>query len=191
MPVLLKRVGQCTLAPRPDPFLTLVGSIYSQQLSTKGAMTLLGRFRDRFPRRRLTPQRVLAALDGGPAGWDEETIRTCGLSRQKRSYLVDLCEHLISRRLDLRTLPGLDDEAVIEKLVEVKGIGIWTAQMYLMFTLCRRDVLPVLDLGLQESARRHYQLAQRPGAAVLNELAEPWRPWRTIGCWYLWRGLEG
>ena len=188
---LIRRVGPCTLSTRGDPFLTLVGSIFSQQLSTKGAMTLLGRFRDEFPRRKLTPRRVLAALGEGEGSWPLETIRYCGISGQKRSYLVDLCEHLISRRLVPSALPRLTDEEVIEKLVDVRGVGVWTAQMYLMFNLCRPDVLPVLDLGIQESARRHYALPARPKAAELTALAERWRPWRTVACWYLWRGLEG
>lgn len=190
MALMIKRVGPCTLSPRPDPFLTLVGSIFSQQLSTKGAMTLLTRFREQFPREKLTPKNVHAALNG-EGGLDDETIRRCGISRQKRSYLIDLCEHLLDKRLELRKLPALDDEAVIDKLTDVKGFGIWTAQMYLMFTLCRPDVLPVLDLGIQESAKQHYNLPVRPKAIELTKLAEPWRPWRTVACWYLWRAKEG
>ncbi len=188
---LVRQVGPCRLAPRPDPFQTLVISIFNQQLSTKGAATLFDRFRGRFPGMRVTPRRVLAALDGGAACWDDETIRFCGISRQKRAYLVDLSERIVSRRLVLSKLAEMEDEAVIERLAQVKGIGVWTAQMFLMFTLCRPDVLPVLDLGIQESARRLYDLPERPKAATLTELAEPWRPWRTIACWYLWRGLEG
>lgn len=185
---MIRRVGPCTLSPRPDPFLTLVGSIFCQQLSTKGALTLLGRFREHFRSGKLTPGRVHAALTGG---LDEEVVRRCGISRQKRSYLVDLCEHLIDKRLDLKELQSLEDEGVIAKLTDVKGIGVWTSQMYLMFTLCRPDVLPVLDLGIQESARLHYGLAARPKGAELTELAEAWRPWRTVACWYLWRAKEG
>lgn len=191
MAEMIRRVGPCTLSPRGDPFLTLVGSIFSQQVSTKGAMTLLARFRERFPQRRLTPRRVREALAGGPEGWDDETIRSCGISRQKRAYLVDLSEHLLDKRLNLRKLADLPDEDVIALLTDVKGIGVWTAQMYLMFNLCRPDVLPVLDLGIQESARQHYDLPHRPKGQELVDLAEPWRPWRTIACWYLWRAKEG
>ena len=187
---LIEQVGPCTLSPRPDPFLTLVGAIFSQQLSTKGAMTLLGKFRNRFPKRQLTPRRVLAVLDGHGC-WDEGLIRACGISRQKRAYIIDLCEHLITRRLDPAKLIELDDAAVTQKLTAIRGIGEWTAQMYLMFNLCRPDVLPVADLGIQESARRYYSLPARPKAKQLTKLAEPWRPWRTVACWYLWRGLEG
>ena len=185
---IIERVGPCALSPRPDPFLTLVGSVFSQQLSTKGALTLLTRFREQFPRKKLTPTKVRDALTGG---LDDETVKWCGLSRQKRAYLIDLSEHLLDKRLDLKSLPKLDDAAVIDRLTAVKGIGVWTAQMYLMFTLCRPDVLPVLDLGIQESARRHYGLAGRPKGAELTQLADPWRPWRTVACWYLWRGKEG
>ena len=191
MAQLMRQVGPCRLAPRPDPFLTLVASIFSQQLSTKGAATLLSRFRDRFPRRQLTPRRVLAALDGGTRSWNDDIIRACGISRQKRAYLVDLCEHAITRRFDPSKLAALEDEAVIEKLVDIRGVGVWTAQMYLMFVLCRPDILPVADLGIQEAAKRHFGLPDRPKAKRLAELAEPWRPWRTVACWYLWRGLQG
>lgn len=188
---LIAQVGPCTLSPRPDPFLTLVGAIFSQQLSTKGAMTLLGKFRDRFPKRAPTPRRVLSALNGSPRAWDDAVIRACGISRQKRQYLIDLCQRLLDKRLDLKKLQHMEDEAVIETLSAVRGIGVWTSQMYLMFTLCRPDVLPVADLGIQESAKRHYSLATRPTAKRLTKIAEPWRPWRTVACWYLWRGLEG
>jgi DNA-3-methyladenine glycosylase II len=191
MAELVRKVGPCTLSPRPDPFLTLVGAIFSQQLSTKGAMTLLAKFRDRFPQRRPTPPLVLEALNGNGRAWDGETIRACGISRQKRAYLIDLCERLMDRRLELARLHKLEDEAVIEELSAVRGIGVWTSQMYLMFTLCRPDVLPVADLGIQESARRHYNLRGRPSSARLTKLAVAWRPWRTVACWYLWRGLEG
>lgn len=191
MAQLIKQVGPCSLSPRRDPFLTLVGAIFSQQLSTKGAMTLLGKFRDRFPKRLPTPRRVLAVLNDGGRCWDEATIRACGISRQKRAYLIDLCEHLIQRKLDLAKLHHLDDEAVIATLSDVRGIGVWTSQMYLMFTLCRPDVLPVADLGIQESAKRYYNLPARPNAKRLTKLGEPWRPWRSVASWYLWRGLEG
>ena len=191
MAELVSEVGRCTLSPRPDPFLTLVGAIFSQQLSTKGAMTLLAKFRDRFPERRPTPALVLEALNGSSRAWEDETIRACGISRQKRAYLVDLCERLLDARLDLARLRELDDDIVIEKLSAVRGIGLWTSQMYLMFTLCRPDVLPVADLGIQESARRYYKLRGRPSVARLTRLATQWRPWRTVACWYLWRGLEG
>jgi DNA-3-methyladenine glycosylase II len=188
---VIARVGPCRLAPRPDPFLTLVASIFSQQLSTKGATTLLNRFRDHFPRRQLTPRRVRAVLDGGPRAWEDARIRACGISRQKRAYLIDLCDHFTARRILPERLAELDDEAVIEKLAAIRGVGVWTAQMYLMFILCRPDVLPAADLGIQEAARRLHGLAERPSPKRLHQLAEPWRPWRTVACWYLWRGLEG
>ena len=191
MAALVEKVGPCTLSPRPDPFLTLIGAIFSQQLSTKGAMTLLSKFRDRFPGRLPTPPLVLEALNGSPRAWEDQTIRACGISRQKRAYLVDLCARLMDGRLELTRLGALDDAAVIEALSTVRGIGLWTSQMYLMFTLCRPDVLPTADLGIQEAARRHYRLRRRPNSTRLTKLASPWRPWRTVACWYLWRGLEG
>ncbi len=186
----IKVVGPCTLAPRTDGYETLVLSIFNQQLSVKGAVTLYGRFRDRFTRKQITPRKVLAALHG-PRAWDDETIRHCGISRQKRAYLIDLSRHVIDGRLPLDGLGDEPDDVVIERLTAVKGIGEWTAQMFLMFTLCRPDVLPILDLGLQDAVKLCYGLAERPKPKELLPRAEPWRPWRTVATWYLWRAKEG
>ena len=187
---IINDVGPCTLAPLPDPFATLVLSIFSQQLSVKGAETLFHRFRSRLPRQKVTAKGVAAALDG-PAAWDDETIRQCGISRQKRSYLVDLADRVVSRRLQLTKLGSLDDDAVIEALTAVKGIGVWTAQMYLMFVLCRPDVLPTADLGLQIAVEKAYELEARPKPRAVDAIAEPWAPYRTVATWYLWRFKEG
>ncbi len=187
--LLMDRVGPCTLAPLPDLYETLMLAIFSQQLSVKGAETLFRRFKARFTRATPTPRKVIAAL--GPNGWDEETIRNCGISRQKRAYLNDLSRHILDKRLPLEKLGEMPDEEVISRLTDVKGIGEWTAQMYLMFVLCRPDVLPTADLGLQEAARIYYNFSERPKHAPLTILAEPWRPWRTIATWYLWRAKEG
>ncbi|MEL7240240.1 MAG: hypothetical protein AAGK78_15385, partial [Planctomycetota bacterium] len=175
-------------APMKKPFETLVGSVFSQQLSVAGALTLYNRFKDHLPRKRMTARGVHDALAGG---LDEDTIRHCGLSRQKRSYLVDLSDHVLRRKLQLTKLPQLDDEAVIEQLTQVKGIGVWTAQMYLMFNLCRPDVLPVADLGLQEGIRVAYGLDERPTAKQMPELCDHFAPYRTVASWYLWRSKEG
>jgi DNA-3-methyladenine glycosylase II len=179
---VIRRVGQCALAPRRDYFVLLCKAIYNQQISTTVAAVLFGRFRDHFPQRRPTPQRVLDLLNG-----DAEAIKRCGLSRQKAAYLRDLSEHFIDGRIPTRKLCRMSDEEVIAALVAVKGIGRWTAEMFLMFVLNRPDVLPVDDLGLREGVKEIYGLSQRPTAAELTELAEPWRPYRTIATWYVWR----
>lgn len=181
---LIARVGPCALSPRGDAFISLVQSIYAQQISTKIATTLYGRFADKFPRRVPTPARVVEALSGG---WSEEEIRRCGLSRQKRVYVLDLAEHFSRRKVNLRHLAQADDERVIEALTAVKGVGRWTAEMFLIFTLNRPDVLPVDDLGIREAVRRFYRLNDRPRADELRAIGEPWRPWRTVATWYLWR----
>ena len=178
---VVDRVGPCALAPHGEPFRTLVLSVFNQQISLKGAQTLFARFESRLPGGVVTPGNVLAAMA------DEATLAGCGLSRQKRSYLLDLATRVDDGRLDLAALPTMDDAGVTAALTRVKGVGVWTAQMYLMFVLCRPDVLPTADLGLREAARRAYGLAGRPDAAALGAMAAPWRPWRTAATWYLWR----
>lgn len=183
---IIARVGPCTLAPRRDYFIALCQSIYAQQISTRIATTLFARFAAEFPRKTPTPARVAAALS--PGGWADEKIRRCGLSRQKRQYVLDLARHFADRRINAHKLHTLEDEAVIDALTDIHGVGRWTAEMFLIFVLNRPDVLPVDDLGLRESARRFYGLHERPRADVLRQIAEPWRPFRSIATWYLWRG---
>jgi DNA-3-methyladenine glycosylase II len=184
---VIARVGPCTLAPRNDAFISLVQSIYAQQISTKIATTLYLRFAEKFPRRKPTPALVVKALSGA---WPDDEIKRCGLSRQKRAYVHDLAGHFCRREINPRQLARADDETVIESLTRVKGIGRWTAEMFLMFNLNRPDVLPVDDLGIREAVRQLYALQHRPKADELRAIAEPWRPWRTIACWYLWRGFQ-
>ena len=179
---VIDRVGPCTLAPRRDYFVVLCKAIFTQQISTAVATVLFGRFRDLFPRRRPTPALVLAALEGDPAA-----LRGCGLSRQKASYLADLARHFVDGQIPTRRLARMGDEEVIEALVRVRGIGRWTAEMFLIFTLNRPDVLPVDDLGLREGVRDVYRLPARPTAAEVTARAEAWRPYRSIATWYLWR----
>ena len=180
---VIARVGPCTLRPRRDYFVVLCKAIFTQQISTTVAAVLFGRFRDQFPLRRPTPKLVLEALVNG----DRELIRRCGLSRQKAAYLLDLSRHFVDGRIPTRRLGRMGDEEVIESLVAVKGIGRWTAEMFLIFTLNRPDVLPVDDLGLREGVREVYGLSERPGAKALTELGERWRPYRTVATWYVWR----
>jgi DNA-3-methyladenine glycosylase II len=181
---VMDRVGPCTLHPRRDYFVVLCKAIYTQQISTAIAAILFGRFRDLFPLRRPTPGRVLEALADGR----EEAFRGCGLSRQKRAYLLDLARHFADGEIPTRRLGRMSDEEVVESLVRVKGIGRWTAEMFLIFTLNRPDVLPVDDLGLREGVRAFYNLSGRPSAAELTSLGESWRPYRSIATWYIWRG---
>ena len=184
---IIRRVGPCTLVPRPRRayFVTLCKSIYTQQISTRIATILYGRFSEQFPRRTPTPRRVIEFLNNG----DDALVKRCGLSRQKRAYLLDLAQHFVDERIQTRRLARMSDEEVIDALVKVKGVGRWTAEMFLIFVLNRPDVLPVDDLGLREAVKQAYGLKERPKAAELREIAEKWRPYRTVATWYLWRSL--
>jgi DNA-3-methyladenine glycosylase II len=192
---VIDRVGPCTLAPRRDYFVVLCQAIFTQQISTAIATTLFGRFRDLFPNRRPTPGLVIELLEGagvgasnGDGGAPAPALRACGLSRQKASYLLDLARHFRDGRVPTRELARMGDEAVIDALVNVRGIGRWTAEMFLIFTLNRPDVLPVDDLGLRENVRTLDALPERPTASHVTARAEIWRPYRSIATWYLWRG---
>lgn len=180
---VIDRVGPCTLAPRSDPFVALCQSIYSQQISTAIATILFQRFRKLFTRGRITPAAVIALFDASPA----ESLKRCGLSRQKHAYIRDLAGHFVDKRIPVRKLPAMSDEEVIEALTEVKGVGRWTAEMFLMFVLNRPDVLPIDDLGLQVGVQEIYGLAARPKPKEVTPIAECWKPYRTIATWYIWR----
>lgn len=182
---IVRKVGPCTLAPREDHFIALCQSIYAQQISTKIATTLFGRFAEKFPRKKPTPGRVVAALSGA---WTDEVVRHCGLSRQKREYVLDLATHFAGRKIDTRKLLRMPDEAVIESLTKVRGVGRWTAEMFLIFVMNRPDVLPVDDLGLREGVKKLYCMSERPKPKEMIEFGEKWRPYRSIATWYIWRG---
>ncbi len=177
---LAAAVGPPAVRHEPDYFVALVGAIVGQQLSVRAASAIRARLAAALAGGgALTPAALLAA--------GVETLRELGLSRAKAVYVTDLATHVASGALDLASLDRLPDEAVIARLTQVKGIGRWTAEMFLIFSLGRPDVLPVDDLGFRAAVRRHYGLPAPPPAAVLRALAEPWRPYRTFGTWYLWR----
>ena len=184
MQALVRRYGACGLAQaqHQDPFAALVHAIISQQLSSKAAATIERRF---------------GGLFGGPpaprdvAAIPDDRLRAAGMSGQKVRYVRDLCGRVENGSLDLQALERLDDEAVIEALTQVKGIGRWTAEMFLMFRLHRPDVLPLGDTGLLNAVRRAYRLRAAPTPARLARLGEPWRPYRSVACWYLWASLDG
>jgi DNA-3-methyladenine glycosylase II len=184
MKQVIRKVGKCTLAPRRDYFAKLCQSIYSQQLSTKVAHVLFGRFADQFPRRRPTPAAVVKFLES-----DDEQIRAVGLSRQKRAYLHNLASHFCNDATLTRRFARMDDEAIIQSLIHIKGIGRWTVEMFLIFCLNRPDVWPVDDFGVRKAIQIAYDLKELPTKKEMTELGEKWRPWRTIAAWYLWRTL--
>jgi len=182
---LITRVGKCRIdeAQHRASFAALTRSIVYQQLSGKAAATIYRRFTETIGRRQPNPGAILAT--------DPDALRAAGLSRQKSAYIIDLARKVDAGELALRRLRHLDDEEVIAQLTQVKGIGRWTAQMFLMFHLGRLDVLPVGDLGVRSGFERVYALDAAPSAAEMEAIAEPWRPYRSIGSWYLWRSLEG
>lgn len=169
---------------RPDDhYGALVRSIVGQQLSTKAARTIYGRLTERYGGRTPTPEELIAD--------DLDALRVAaGLSRAKASYLRSLAEHVVSGELELERLDELPDEQVAAELVAVKGLGQWTAQMFLMFHLGRPDVLPTGDLGIRRAVERAYGLPRLPDPPQLTEIAEPWRPHRTLACRYLWHSLD-
>jgi DNA-3-methyladenine glycosylase II len=174
------------LTRRGDPFTTLARAIVGQQISVKAAQSIWDRIVKACGNAgappTLDPARVMRKRIA--------TLRACGLSERKAEYIRDLAKHFVSARLDPSTWPALDDEALIEALVDVKGIGRWTAEMFLMFHEMRADVLPVDDLGLQRAVAMHYFDGERPTLAALRAFGEKWRPYRSVATWYLWRSLD-
>jgi DNA-3-methyladenine glycosylase II len=170
--------------PAPgDHYAALVRSIVGQQLSVIAARSIYRRLVEHFGGRPPTPAEVLAA--------DPDEMRlAAGLSRAKTAYLRSLAEHVIAGELELDRLDDLPDDEVLAELVAVKGIGEWSAHIFLMFQLERPDVLAVGDLGVRRAVERAYGLPALPTAAELTELAEPWRPWRSAACRILWRSLD-
>jgi len=180
---LIRQHGECGLAAsqRTDPFHALLHAIIAQQLSTKAARTIEGRFSALFEGG-ATPAAVVRVPD--------EQLRAVGLSGQKVKYVRDLCARILDGSLKLDTLTLLTDDEVVAALTSVKGIGRWTAEMFLMFRLHRPDVLPVGDLGIVKAVQRAYRLRTLPTPARLTKLGEAWRPYRSVACWYLWASLD-
>jgi len=173
------------MRPHRGYYEILVRSIISQQLSGKAAQTIINRFCAVHPDARFpTPDQILATPD--------LTLRATGLSNGKVSYVKDLAARVADGRLRLNRLSRAPDDEIIEMLTEVKGIGVWTAHMFLMFSLFRLDVLPVGDLGVRNAIQRHYGFNAAPTVDEMHALAENngWRPYRSVASWYLWRALE-
>jgi DNA-3-methyladenine glycosylase II len=181
---LIRQHGPCGLADalRVDHFAALARAIIFQQLSTKAASTIHTRLLALMPGNRATPE--------GIAGITDEQFRSVGVSRQKAMYLRDLSGKVLSGDVVLDAVHTLDDEAVIAALTKVKGVGRWTAEMFLMFRLHRPDVLPVGDLGILTAVQKAYRLRKRPTPDRLRKLGDAWKPYRSIACWYLWRSLD-
>lgn len=186
-PVLAGVVARCgrqrfELRKDGTHFDAIARAIVSQQLSVKAASTIHGRFSELYESAGSRPESV--------ARIPETRLRESGLSWQKISYIKDLARLVASGELALDQVDGMSDEELIVRLVSVKGVGTWTAQMFLMFRLGRPDVLPTLDLGIQKAIQRAYGLRKLPSARRMEKIGGPWAPYRTIACWYLWRSLD-
>lgn len=179
---LITRIGPCTLSPRRHAFATLCDSIISQQLSVSVATVLYTRFTALYPRRRPTPRSVRAT----PIG----RLRRIGLSGQKAQYIRDLALGFLDGRILPKRFARQTNEDLIASLVSVHGVGRWTAEMFLMFSLNRPDVLPVDDLGIRKAVQRWYGFRALPAPSTLRRVARPWHPYETVACWYLWQSLR-
>ena len=183
MAVIIDRVGPLEISVEPDLWRSLVGAIVGQQLSVAAARTIRGRVAalgsNHFP----TPAEILAV--------PEDVLRGAGLSRAKVAYVRDLAARWEAGELDPEAITKLPDEEVIERLVRVKGIGRWTAEMVLIFSMGRPDVFAVDDLGLRIGAQRAYDLPERPDKVELMRIGEAWRPYRSVASLYLWRAHDG
>src|ERR1035441_8630673 len=183
MRTIIERVGPYTMEFREPSFSTLVQSIVYQQLSGKVASVILKRLIDALPDGELTAQNILRLRP--------DRMRKLGLSRAKTQYIRDLARRTAKGEIAFEMLLELGDDAVIEHLTQVKGIGVWTAHMFLMFALQRPNVLAVGDLGVRAAIRKEYELEALPTVREIEELAKPWHPYCSIATWYLWRSLGG
>ena len=182
---VIARVGPCRLDPeqRPDIFHALVRSIIYQQLNGNAAGSIYRKFKGLYPGKRFPTAADIAATH-------DAAIRGAGISPQKLSYLRDLTKKVEDGTLALRSLRKMEDEAVIEHLTQVRGVGRWTAEMVLMFTLGRPDVLPVDDYGFRRAVQLHYGMRALPKPERLRKIGEAWRPHRSVGTWYMWQSLD-
>ena len=178
---IIERVGPCRMEFGEPTFHSVAESIIYQQLNGKAAVTIFKRFTDAagLP---VTPEGILKLSD--------EQLRAVGLSKQKSSYVRDLAEKTKAGLLDFSRLHEQSNEDVIEHLTQVKGVGVWTAHMFLIFTLRREDVLPTGDYGIQAAMKKHYRKRKLPKPKDMEKIAKAWAPYRSIACWYLWRSLD-
>jgi 3-methyladenine DNA glycosylase/8-oxoguanine DNA glycosylase len=178
---IIQQVGPFRMEYAPPEFASLAEAIVYQQLNGKAAVTIFQRFTE-LAGEPLTPAGILKLTD--------QQLRSVGLSKQKSSYLKDLAAKAAAGTLDFSRLQELPDEEVIQHLTQVKGIGVWTAHMFLMFSLRRPDVLPTGDYGVQVAMKKHYRKRKLPKPKDMEKIARAWAPYRSFACWYLWRSLD-
>jgi DNA-3-methyladenine glycosylase II len=181
MALIMRRHPGVYMTVRGEPFMTLARAICGQQISVKAAQSVWNRF-SACVGEPVTPQRVLAQK--------RPSLRACGLSDRKTEYIADLAQHFADGRIHVHRWPDMGDEEIISELVEVRGIGRWTAEMFLMFNLLRPDVFPLDDLGLQKGICVNYYKGRKVSLRTMRRMGETWRPWRSVATWYLWRSLD-
>jgi|KBSMisStandDraft_5_1062788.scaffolds.fasta_scaffold360764_1 DNA-3-methyladenine glycosylase II len=178
---IIERVGPCRIQYGEPTFHSIAEAIVYQQLNGRAADTIFKRFTD-VAGDPVTPEGILRL--------SPEQMRAVGLSKQKSSYLRDLAEKTQAGLLEFERMPQMTDAEVIEHLIRVKGVGVWTAHMFLIFTLRRHDVLPVGDYGVQSAIKKAYRKRKLPKPKDMEKIAKAWSPYRSIACWYLWRSLD-
>ncbi len=178
---IIERVGPCRMEFGPAEFSSLAEAIVYQQLNGKAAVTIFKRFAA-LAGEPISPEGILKLSD--------DQLRRVGLSKQKSAYLKDLAAKAASGLLDFSRLPELSDEEVIQHLTQVKGIGVWTAHMFLIFSLRRPNVLPTGDYGVQVAVKKHYKKRKLPKPKDMEKIARAWEPYRSVACWYMWRSLD-
>lgn len=180
MAKIMREHPKVFLARRGEPFMTLARAIVGQQISVKAAQSVWDRFAACVGE--VSPENVLKK--------ERPVLRACGLSERKTEYIADLAQHFAGARIHVHRWPEMSDEQIIAELVEVRGIGRWTAEMFLIFNLLRPDVYPLDDLGLQKGIRLAYFRGRKISLKSMHKLGEGWRPWRSVATWYLWRSLD-
>jgi DNA-3-methyladenine glycosylase II len=180
MAAIMRQHRGVYMTARGEPFMTLARAICGQQISVKAAQSVWNRVVACCSA--VTPQNVLARK--------RTELRACGLSDRKTEYIADLAQHFVDGKIHARDWPRMSDEEIIAELTDVRGIGRWTAEMFLMFNLLRPDVFPVDDLGLQKGIETNYFKGRRISLKRMRKLGETWRPWRSVATWYLWRALD-
>ncbi|MEK7599596.1 MAG: DNA-3-methyladenine glycosylase [Patescibacteria group bacterium] len=181
---IIKRTGRCTIEPHRNYYWELIDSIISQQLSVKAAATIEKRFQDLFEEEFPAPQAILAKTI--------EELRTAGLSNAKALYIRDLAQHILDGKLEFEKFDDMDNTTIIAELVAVKGIGEWTAHMFLMFCIGRMNVLPTGDLGIRNGVQKLYGLSTVPTPTEVSKIAtkNSWHPYESIASWYIWKSLD-
>ena len=180
---VIRSIGKYTMKSRNDPFQSLIESIIYQQLAGRSAYVIYQRFLCYYNKNSPAPQQILLTPDH---------ILKCkvGLSSKKIEYIKDLSARVVEGRLNLESISELTDQEIVDQLIQVKGIGRWTAEMFLIFCLSRQDILPVSDLGVRRAIQKLYALSELPGPTTMLSIAQPWKPFRSIATWYLWKSLD-